>query len=329
MTKYLKYYVGIDLGGTNIKAGLVDQDGRVLSKLSIPTEASGGPDVVIERMCRAGQEAIDKAQITKEHIRAIGIGAPGSLDHKSGVILEPPNLPGWHNVPVRDRIFDHFKIPATLENDGNAAGWGEFWVGAGKNADSLVIFTLGTGIGGGIVYDGKFVRGHFDNGAEIGHMIVEPGGRPCGCGQRGCFESNASASHIAKIALEAIEAGAESSMKQIIDQDGEITSELILKHKLQGDKLAGEIWNDTCRYIAIASINMAHIMNTELIVLAGGMIYAGEHLLEPVREFYEQLRGPVFGQTYARIVLAELGNDAGFIGAAGAANLADQLGELE
>jgi len=321
-------FAGIDLGGTNIKAGIVDENGKVLSKTSIRTEAEGGPDVVISRMCQAAQTVMDMAKISRDHVRAIGVGAPGSLDHKAGIILEPPNLPGWHNVPVRDRIQSHFNLPTTLENDANVAAWAEFWIGAGQEADSLVLFTLGTGIGGGIVCEGKFIRGFFDNGAEIGHMIIDPDGRQCGCGQRGCFEALASASYTARNAIEAMEAGAESSMKAIRNRGGEITSEVILDEMLKGDKLARDIWHQSCRYIAIGSINMAHIMNPELVVLAGGMSYAGEHLLGPVRQYYNELRGPAFGETYPQIVLAALGNDAGFIGAAGAAKLAIDLGEL-
>jgi len=316
-----QYYAGIDLGGTNIKAGVVDTEGKVLSNVSIPTEAEHGPDHVINRMCQAGQAAIDQAKLTKDQIRAVGIGAPGSLSHKDGVIIKPPNLPGWSNVPVRDRVSRQMQLPATLENDANAAAWGEFWVGAGKEAHSLVMFTLGTGIGGGIVYDGKFIRGCFDNAAEIGHIIVEPNGRLCGCGQRGCLEAHTSASYTAKIAAEAIDAGTESTMKQARDRGQEITTELIVEHMNKGDGLARDIWHQTCRYLAIGCINMAHVMNTEIIVLSGGMIYAGDDLLRPVRQYYEQLRGPAFGQTYPQIVLATLGNDAGFIGAAGAAML--------
>ncbi|NLX06547.1 MAG: ROK family glucokinase [Phycisphaerae bacterium] len=321
-------YLGIDLGGTNVKAGLVEETGVVRSKISIPTEAERGPDHVIDRMILAGKMAIDEARQSPDAVRAIGIGAPGALNHKQGVIVSPPNLPGWRNVPVRDRLSGHFGLPATLENDANAAAWGEFWVGAGRTAESLVMFTLGTGVGGGIVSDGKFIRGFFDNGAEIGHMIIEPSGRLCNCGQRGCLEAYASASHTARIATDAILAGRESSMKQILDRGEAITTERIVEHMGRGDALATETWQQTCRYIAIGCINLTHIINPEMIILSGGMVYAGDTLLVPVRQHFEALRSPAFESSYPQIVLAELGNDAGFIGAAGAAKLAESLGEL-
>jgi len=324
-----KYYAGIDLGGTNIKAGVVDPQGNICSRISILTEAQLGPDHVIERMCHAVRQAASKANLKTENIRALGIGAPGALNHKQGIIVAPPNLPGWRNVHVRDRLSERLKLPATLENDANAAAWGEFWVGAGKNADSLVMLTLGTGIGGGIVVADRFIRGFFDNGAEIGHMIVNPQGRMCKCGQRGCFEAHASAYHTARAAEESIRAGRESSMKTILDAGGQITTELIVEHIQRGDKLAHEVWEQACKYIAIGSINLAHIVNPEMIILSGGMIYAGDTLLGPVRRYFSQLRSPTFGESYPRIVPAELGNDAGFIGAAGAAKLACDLNELD
>ncbi len=321
-------FIGIDLGGTNIKAGVVGRSGTQLSKVSIPTCSELGPDGVVQRMCQAAESAMTEASLDKGDIDAIGIGAPGALSHKRGVIISPPNLPGWSNVPVRDMIGGHFNLPTTLENDANAAAWGEFWVGAGKGTDSLVIFTLGTGIGGGIVLNGRFIRGFFDNGAEIGHMIIDPNGEKCNCGQQGCFEAHASASHTARIATAAIQSGRTSSMKAILDQGGEIDTELILKHKLAGDGLAEEVWDATCKAIAVGSINLSHIINPEVIVLSGGLVYAGDELLKPIEKHFRQLRSPAFGDNYPRIVLAQLGNDAGLIGAAGAAKLARDLGEL-
>jgi len=317
----LKYYLGIDLGGTNIKTGVVDENAKVYSKVSIATGAVGGPDEVLKRMCQAGEQAIQEAGLKRSDISAVGIGAPGNLSHKKGIIIAPPNLPGWRNVPVRDRISDCFKLPATLENDANAAAWGEYWAGVGRGKHSLVMFTLGTGIGGGIIYHGRIIRGFYDTAAELGHIIVEPNGRKCNCGQFGCVEAYASAMHTANIAMEGLRDGVKSSMKEVYDRDGAITTETILQHMLQGDQYAHDIWHQTCRYLAIACVALNHCVNTEIIVLAGGMVNAGEHLLGPVRQYYWGLQGPVFGEASPQIVLAELGSDAGFVGAAGAAKL--------
>jgi len=190
------------------------------------------------------------------------------------------------------------------------------------------MFTLGTGIGGGIVYHGRFIRGFYDTAAELGHIIVEPNGRLCACGQRGCVEAYASAMNAAKVATEGLLAGAKSSMKEVLDREGAITTETMLEHMLKGDQYAHDMWHQTCRYLAIACVNLNHCVNTQIIVLAGGMVNAGEHLLNPVRKYYWELQGPVFGDASPDIVLAELGSDAGFVGAAGAAKLNLELGEL-
>jgi glucokinase len=323
-----RYYLGIDLGGTNIKAGIVTETAKVLSKLSVTTDAECGPDHVLSRMCEAGEEAIKQSGISIQDVTAIGVGAPGALSHKKGIIIAPPNLPGWKNVPVRDYVSRYFNKPATLDNDANAAAWGEYWAGAGRGKSSLVMFTLGTGVGGGIVYDGKFLRGHYDTAAELGHIIVEPNGKRCNCGQIGCLEIYASAINSAKIATEELKAGRKSSMQEELSAGKLITTEIILNHKLKGDSYAEEIWNRTCRYIAIGCVSMDHVINAEIIVLAGGMVAAGEYLLKPVQKFYQELQGPVFGNNSGKIVLAELGNDAGFVGAAGAAKLCEEVGSF-
>ncbi|MFA5863422.1 MAG: ROK family protein [Phycisphaerae bacterium] len=324
----LRYYLGIDLGGTNIKTGVVDENSKVHSKVSIPTGVVGGPDEVIPRIFEAGRQAIVQAGLTIGDICAIGIGAPGPLHHKKGIIIALPNLSGWENFPIREKISSHFHIPATLENDANVAAWGEYWAGAGKGKHSLVMFTLGTGIGGGIVYHGRFIRGFYDTAAELGHITVEPNGRKCNCGQRGCVEAYASAANTAKIAVEGLQAGAKSSMKAIYDRGEPINTEIILDHMLKGDQYARDLWHQTCRYLAIACEDMNHVINPELIVLAGGMVGAGDHLLLPVQKYYEELQGYVFHGNSSQIVLAKLGGDAGLVGAAGAAKLNEELGEL-
>jgi glucokinase len=324
-----KYYLGIDLGGTNIKTGIVDDEAIVLSKYSTPTLAEdGGPAGVLKRMCEAGEIAIREAGLTIDDVSAIGVGAPGALSHKEGIIIAPPNLPGWKNVPVRDAVSVYFgKKFTTLENDANAAAWGEYWAGVGKGTDSLVMLTLGTGVGGGIVYGGRFVRGHHDVAAELGHIIVEPGGRLCNCGQHGCLETYASATNSARIAVEKISGGAQSSMNKVIQKGEPITTEVIVEHMLKGDQFAYDLWHQTCRYIAIGCLNLNHTINPEVIALAGGMVNAGLQLLNPVRMYYKQIQGHIFGGLCSEIVLARLGNDAGLVGAAGAAKLTLEEGD--
>ncbi len=321
-------FVGIDLGGTNIKGGVVDEDQQVLCKVSIPTEAEQGPDHVIELMADLVERLIGEPGIGRDRVDAVGIGSPGSMSHTHGIVIKPPNLPGWENVPLRDRIKDMTHLPTTLENDANAAAYGEFWAGAGRDVQHMVMLTLGTGVGGGIVTDGRLMRGHFDNAAELGHWIVQPGGRPCGCGQRGCLEAYASAHYTAQRASEALQEGQASSLNDVLEAKGKITSKDVVQAATDGDDLARRILDETCNYLAIACVNIQHATNPELIVLAGGMIAAGEEvLLNPIRNKAAELTWKA-ADDLPEITFATLGNDAGLIGAAGCAWLGRQEGEI-
>jgi glucokinase len=323
-----RYYVGIDLGGTNIKGGVVSEDQQVLSRVSIPTEAPQGPDHVIRLMAGLVDRVIAEAGVSRKDIVGVGIGSPGSMSHTLGIIIKPPNLPGWVNVPLRDRIKELTGLPTNLENDANAAAWGEFWAGAGRGTRHMVMFTLGTGVGGGIITDGHLLRGHFDNGAELGHMFVQPGGRLCGCGQRGCLEAYASAFYTGKRAQEAIEAGEPSSLAETLKKTGQVTSEDVVNAAARGDALAARIWDETCYYLAVACVNMQHATNPQRILMAGGMTHAGEKaLLDPIRKHAAEMTWKA-ADDLPEIIFASLGNDAGMIGAAGAAWLAKQEGEI-
>ena len=322
-----RFFVGIDLGGTNIKAGVVDEQAGVRAKLTIPTEGQGGPDHVIGRIGRAVEEAIRQAGVARSAVAGVGIGAPGSMSHKDGVIILPPNLPGWRNVPLRDRVRQLVNLPAVLENDANAAAWGEFWAGAGRDVKDMVMFTLGTGVGGGIIVEGRILRGHFDNGAELGHMIVQPGGRPCGCGQRGCLEAYASAAATARRTIEALEAGQASSLRARWQAGQPIESQHVEQAARAGDPLAERIWDEACLYLAIACVNVQHFSNPQRVVLAGGMTGAGDFLTTRVRKYLAEQTWHA-AQDQPEITVAALGNDAGFIGAAGAAWLGWRGGEL-
>lgn len=325
MTRQL--FVGVDLGGTNIKAGLLDDQANLLARLSIATEAEHGPDHVIARIVQAIDQVLAQAGLPRQDVAGVGIGAPGAMSHKKGLIIAPPNLPGWHNVPLRDRVAALLGLPTVLENDANAAAWGEFWAGAGRGTDNMVMFTLGTGVGGGIIIDGQILRGAFDNAAELGHMIVKPGGRPCGCGQQGCLEAYSSAAATARRAIEAIQAGQDSSLKARLEAGQPVESRHVEQAARAGDPLAERIWDEACYYLAIACVNVQHFCNPQRVVLAGGMIGAGAFLLDRVRKHFDQQTWTV-AQDRPEIALATLGNEAGLIGAAGAARLAHQQGQL-
>ena len=200
------HYLGIDLGGTNIKSGVVDDDGRVLSNVSVPTQAELGAEAGLDHLVEAGRHAVEASGIPWDLIAGVGLGSPGTMDIPAGMLLEPPNLPGWENLPIRDLLAQRLGKPTVFQNDANAAAFGESWTGAGKGAHSLVMFTLGTGIGGGIVLDGMIHEGRHSHGAECGHIIIEmDGGRVCSCGQVGHLEAYASATALVKRAHEALQ----------------------------------------------------------------------------------------------------------------------------
>jgi len=312
------FYIGVDLGGTNIKAGAVDPSGGVLVKDSTETQADCGPPVVIQRICQIIDAVRQKGALSWEKVGAIGVGAPGTLDHKEGIIFHPPNLPGWRNVPLRDEVAKNFPVGVIVENDANAAAWGEFWAGAGREVHSMVMLTLGTGIGGGIILEGRLVRGAHDCAAELGHTIIVRDGVHCGCGSRGCLEAYASATAVVRRFKEAVGAGRATSLAKDVKEEKEITSKMIYEAALAGDELAKEVMEETGRYLGTGIVSIMNTVNPERVVLSGGMIHAGDMIMRPLRETVKRLAFAIPGEK-TEIVFATLGEDAGFIGAAGLA----------
>ncbi len=321
----MKYYVGIDLGGTNVKAGLVDANTNVLAKLQVPTQVEAGPDKVIAVMADAARQVVERGNISMDQVASIGIGSPGSIDYEAGVILSAPNLTDFNDLPLRNRVTEVTGRPVILENDANAAAFGEFWAGAGRDQSirHLVMFTLGTGVGTGLIIDGKLIRGAFGLGAEGGHMIIEPNGRPCGCGQKGCLEAYTSAPHTAARATEAVETGGNSSLQAILNDNRLITSKDVFDAAAKGDPLANRIVDETVFYLALGCISICRLLDPQMIVFAGGMILAGDILFERLHKSVDRQNWKMTKKT-VEIVPAKLGNDAGFIGAAAVAWDADQ-----
>ena len=312
----MPYAVGFDVGGTNIKVALVKRDGQIVFKTSRRTGAFRGVEPVLADMADLASTVIAEAGVDKSSVAGVGIGAPGPLSPSRGLILQAANLPGFKDVPIRDELSRRTGLPAVFTNDGNAAAYGEFWVGAGRDVDDMVMLTLGTGVGAGVILQGKLLIGHCENAAELGHTVVEAGGHVCSCGQRGCLEQYASATNVARRAVEAIKAGAKSSLADAPDGLESITSRMLVEAAREGDALAAQVWDDACRYLAIACVNIEHAFNPEMIVLGGGMSGAGSLLLDNVERHRDALRWSLLNDT-AKIVLAELGNDAGVIGSAG------------
>ena len=308
-------FVGIDLGGTNVKIGLFDSALKLVCKTSVPTEADMGPDVVIDKMTQTVEQLVTDEGFALSDIIAVGIGTPGPAKYSEGIIIRSTNMPKFKNVPICKMLNEKLGAPVVFDNDANVACWGEYAVGAGKGVENMVFFTLGTGIGGGIISNGELVHGCAENAAELGHMIIYPDGRKCNCGQRGCVEAYASADSTARRAREAVEAGAESSLRKVLDETATITSKDIYEHLAAGDNLAKKITDGTAKALAITCINMLHTTEPRRIVFAGGMIAAGDALLERIREYFDEHIWSIKKES-VEIVFATLGEDAGIIGAA-------------
>jgi glucokinase len=307
--------IGIDLGGTNIKIGCFDTHLKLLKKISITTDAGTGPQAVVEKMLTAIGELVQEIGFTLSDISAAGIGTPGPADYKAGIIINSTNMPAFKNVPIRQMLSDGLHCPVVFDNDANVACFGEFTAGAGKGVNDMIFFTLGTGIGGGIISEGKLLRGCGGNAAELGHTIIYPDGRLCKCGQKGCAEAYASASNTAKRATEVVQAGEKSSLKKILDEKGRITCKDVYDHLKTGDKLAKKITDETAKALAVLCINVLHTTEPQRIVFAGGMIAAGNILLNRIKDYFNEQIWKLKKET-VEICFATLGEDAGIIGAA-------------
>lgn len=312
-----RFTVGLDLGGTNIKAGLLDEAGRLVHRKAIPTEGERGYAHVVSRLAAVVGDLLAEAHVNRAEVIGVGLGSPGPMSPEDGIVHGAPNLPGWVNVPVQRDLSSATGLPVMLDNDANLYALGEFTAGAGRASRDMVLLTLGTGIGGGIILNGQLFRGRHGNAGEVGHMLVVPDGRACPCGQRGCLERYASATAVAERFADAVRAGEPSLLAERIHAGVGVSSREIAA-AAGTDALAGRIWDEACRFLAVACVNLQHVLNVEQIVLGGGMIGAGELLLRPVREHFERLTWRV-AKDAPRIELARLGDDAGIIGAAAAA----------
>lgn len=312
-----RLYVGLDVGGTTMKAGVVDNIGKPLSQVSMATEAAQGQTQGLATMVECIRLAIKAAHLTIERISAIGVATPGSMDIPAGVIIAPPNLKPWRNVPVRKHIEDAFGLPTAFQNDANAAAYGEYWAGAGKEFHSMVLFTLGTGIGGGIIIDDRIFEGAHSHGGELGHTKIDVhNGRLCGCGQRGCLETYCSATAVVARTLEALADDRGQSSLHAAASRHELTSKDVFLAAEAGDKLAQHIVDRTAFYLAVGAANVMHTVDPELVCFAGGMTAAGEPLLHLIRKYVHDLAFALpAAKTHIRFAL--LGSDAGMIGAAG------------
>lgn len=313
-----KYSIGVDLGGTNIVSAIVNYQGEIVNSLKVPTLAERGKEATIKRIIEAIHKNIVQSSVAPDNIIGIGIGAPGPLDIKRGIINFAPNLPGWRDVPLRKILEDEFNIKVVLENDANAAAWGERYFGAGQGVNNLVCFTLGTGIGGGIIIDGKIYHGNNYGAAELGHMTVNKDGPRCNCGNYGCLEAYSSATGIKNRIKNRIKEGIKSKFLNF-DNDDELFESLRLKLIFEtarkGDKLTKSVVEEAISYLGIAIANIANILNPEMVVLVGGITNEGDKLLIPLKR---EVRKRAFYSNYKflKIVIGKLDGNAGVLGAA-------------
>lgn len=319
------YYLGIDVGGTNLKAGVVSDDGESLSNASRPTAVAEGRDVGLRNLFDVAQDAVDQSGLTFDDIAAIGLATPGTMDIPAGMLLRPHNLPGWEDLPIRRTVADHFGKPTVLQNDANAAAYGEYWAGAGRDASSLVFWTLGTGIGCGIIVADMIIQGEHSHGSECGHIIIEMShGRPCPSGQFGTLEAYASAKSLVARCEEALDTGHESVLADWVANGEELTPLLIARAADGGDDFADELIMDTARYLGIGTTSLMHTIDPNMVLFGGAMTF-GRHEHELGRRFLKRIKDEVriraFPVPYENTIIdyATLGGDAGYIGAAGCA----------
>lgn len=317
------FYVGVDLGGTNIRAGVVTDQGSTVSYSTLPTEAEKGPDRGILTICTLVERVVADAGLDMDDIRAIGLATPGTMDIPAGMLIDPPNLPGWQNVPIRKRVAERFGRPTTLQNDANAAAYGEFWVGAGRDAHSLVFWTLGTGIGCGIIIADMIISGEHSHGSECGHIIIEmTNGRLCRTGQYGTLEAYASATALKERCREGLAAGEVSILKKWLEGGEELSPLLIARAAERGDPYADRLIMETAAYMGVGTTSVLHTINPAMMLYGGAMTF-GRHETELGRRFLQRIKDEVkaraFPIPYEKTIFdyATLGGDAGYIGSAG------------
>jgi glucokinase len=318
-----RYFVGVDIGGTSIKTGVVTCSGQTMSKLSAPSVKSGTREAGLASLYRTIESVVDLSGLSWKKIEGIGVAAPGTMDIHKGIVYHPFNLPGWENLPLRDLVSERFQKPTILHNDANAAAYGEFWQGAAKSAKSLMFWTLGTGIGGGIVIDGKIITGAHSHAGECGHLIIQAEGGPYSeHGIHGSLELYAGAKALVRRCKSALAAGARSVIPVQIAQGHELTPLLIAACASDGDELANRLIMETGRYLALGTVNIIHTINPDTVLIGGAMTF-GQNKTALGRRFLENVREEVRTHTFpipaekTRIDYASLGKDAGFIGAAG------------
>jgi glucokinase len=341
------FAIGVDLGGTNLRIAAVDSTGKVLEKITLGTEVTRGRDRVIYEMCRAIQELVTKFRSSAGHLSGIGIGIPGIIEMQTGMLRQSPNLPGWEDYPVRQEIEQRLGTRVVLENDANAAALGEKWLGAAATVDDMCMVTLGTGVGGGMVLQGRIWHGMTGMAGELGHITADPNGPACGCGNRGCLEQYASATAVKRMAIEAVATGQAPELARAMTEDPEFSSRVVYQMAVQGDQPAQQIFQHVGKALGLVIADLVNIFNLPMYVIGGGVSSAWEAfcpaMFEELRKnsfVYRATAPAAIGQGVENtrvhddslparrntiITRALLGSDAGLFGAARLPMLANHM----
>lgn len=309
--------IGIDIGGTGSKVGVVDAEGEILHRLTFPTEEHLGGEQLLAKMLRAAQECLTSGVAEREDFVGIGIGSPGIIDPERGIVSDcPGKIPGWTGTHVTKQLSEAVGLPAWMDNDVKVIGLGEGWLGAGKDARHFLVFALGTGIGGAVIIDGKVYQGAHYNAGILGHIIVDPAGYECICGNRGCIEAYASSRSVAARAVDHILRGVQTSIKDLVAGDlNKVDARAVAEAAEAGDRIAQDVLREAAHHLATAIISAVHILDPELIVIGGGVARAEKYFIEEVRDLVQEYAWLPPGAT-VDVVAARLGDDAGILGGA-------------
>lgn len=314
----MSYYLGVDLGGTRVRAALGDEDGKIIRRADALTHREQGTEAVVERICQMVDEA---AGDLKAEVEAVAVGAPGPLDPVTGILHQPPNLTG-EDVPLKAMMEPRLGLTVHVQNDANVAGIGEWLYGGHGHTDNLVYITISTGVGAGVIAQGQLIDGFNHTAGEIGHTVIDLNGPPCNCGNRGCVEAICSGTNITRAAREALQAGESSAMLELAGGDiSKVTTEHVVDAAWKGDTVAQRVFFYAADCMGIAVVNAIHMFSPEVVVIGGGVSQAGDLLFGPIRDRVQRtaMKFPARG---VRVVPAGLGVDSGLVGAVAFAKLA-------
>lgn len=309
------FAIGIDIGGTSIKGAVVNDTGKVLTRFAMDVNKNASGEDEVNRFCDVMIKSInDYDNFIK--LEGIGIGMPGILDMDKGVVITSPNLPKWNGLHISKLISKRMGLPVYINNDANVATLGEARFGSGKEYSNLIMLTLGTGVGGGIIIDNKLYDGYKHMGAELGHMVIRVNGEKCGCGRRGCFEAYASATGLIKMTKKEMDKNPESLMHEVVNEFGKVNAKVVFEASRRGDKAANRVMKRYVRYLGEGILNYCNIFRPEAVVLSGGVANEGDYLLDQVRHFLKNHSYGMKGSPKVELKVASLGYDSGKIGAA-------------